>query len=119
MQSTGRLQEAPSVGVHETKSADMHAQHRNWVRLASLAGCHARSQYGCCTHTGLAHHVLLCKTCLHWGNTLAVFYDMRWPSSMWLIGEVGPCNEWLPLWAATQNGIDRWNLFAMRYHLSF
>jgi len=24
--------------------------------------------YGCCMHTGLAHHVL-CKTCLPWGGT--------------------------------------------------
>jgi len=34
-----------------------------------------------------------------------------------IIGEVGPCDEWLPLWVGysgnASNGIDRWNLFAM------
>jgi len=47
--------------------------------------------YGCCMHTGLAHHVL-CRMCLHWGGTLAdMLIDVA-------IGEVGPCDEWLPLW---------------------
>jgi len=36
MQPTSRLQEALSLGVHETKSTDMH--NTDWVRLASLAG---------------------------------------------------------------------------------
>ena len=42
MQTTSRLQAALSLrlGVHETKSTDMH--NTDWVRLASLAGyCHA------------------------------------------------------------------------------
>ena len=46
--------------------------------------------YDCCMHMGLAHHVL-CRMCLyiHWGCTLAD--DVA-------IGEVSPCDEWLPLW---------------------
>ena len=37
--------------------------------------------YGCCMHIGLAHHVLLCKMCLHWGGTLTIFmaYSSMWP----------------------------------------
>jgi len=40
MQPTSKLQAALSLGVHETKSTDMH--NTDWVRLTSLAGfCHA------------------------------------------------------------------------------
>jgi len=34
--TTSRLQAALSLGVHETKSTDMH--NTDWVRLAGLAG---------------------------------------------------------------------------------
>jgi len=54
---------------------------------------------------------VLCRMRLHWGSTLTdMLIDVA-------IGEVGPCDEWLPLWVGysgnTNNGIDRWNLFAM------
>ena len=56
------------------------------VRLASPA-CIMPGLYGCCMHTGLAHHVL-CR-CVYTEVTLAdMLIDVA-------IGEVGPCDELL------------------------
>ena len=65
--------------------------------------------YGCCMHTCLAHHVL-CRTCLHWGGTLAVFMTCDSPRrcghcrgrSMWWVTSTVNVNAY--------NGINRWNL---------
>ena len=51
--------------------------------------------YGCCMHTGLAHHVLY--------GVIALTYVV--------IGKVNPCDEWLPHTVSgnANNGIKRWN----------
>ena len=74
------------------------------VRLASPA-CIMPGLYGCCMHTGLAHHVL-CR-CVYTEVTLAdMLIDVA-------IGEVGPCDEsdfhceWTIHSGNANNGIDR------------
>ena len=89
-----------------------HAQHRNWVRLASLAGMSCTVCMVLHAHRASTPCAALQDVSTPWGGTLAVFMAClsMWPFERSVHVTSDFHCEWAIVASYANNGIDGWNL---------